>query len=72
MEFVLVKIQRIHHSTKETAFEEVMPDVVDRHVHLQENIESAEETSQTEKKKDDKSSTANPAFKHGMQVKCQI
>ena len=72
LEFVLDKIQKIQRSTKEIALEEIMLDIVDRYVHLQETIGPAKETPQTEKKKGDKSATANPAIKDGMSVKCQI
>ena len=72
LEFVLDKIQKIQRSTKEIALEEIMLDIVDRYVHLQETIGPAKETPQPDKKKGEKSATANPAVMNGAKVQCQI
>eukprot|EP00291_Cryptomonas_curvata_P021451 CAMPEP_0172166326 /NCGR_PEP_ID=MMETSP1050-20130122/8919_1 /TAXON_ID=233186 /ORGANISM="Cryptomonas curvata, Strain CCAP979/52" /LENGTH=1009 /DNA_ID=CAMNT_0012836923 /DNA_START=133 /DNA_END=3159 /DNA_ORIENTATION=+ len=72
LEFALDKIQKIQRSTKDTSLEEVMLDIVDRYVQVEETVGAAKVNPQPDKKKGDKSVTANPAFQNGTAVQCQI
>ncbi len=49
-----------------------MSDIVVRYVRISDAMGQAKSNPQIEKKKGDKSETANPATKDGLQVKCQI
>ena len=72
LEFVLDKVQEIEQSSKEITLDQVLYTTVDRFVRLQEAVGPTKSNSLSEKKKGDKSATANPAFKDGIAIQCQI
>ena len=72
LEYSIGKIQETEHSTSDVALEGVMIDIVDRYVRLTDARGPAKGSPQPETKKGDKSATANPAFKDGIAIQCQI
>ncbi len=72
VEYTIGKRQKIERSQRETSLEAVISDIVDRYVRKSDVMGQAKSNPQIEKKKGDKSATANPATNDGLQVKCQI
>jgi hypothetical protein len=72
LEYSIVKIRETERSTSDVALEGVMIAIVDRYVLLTYAMGPAIGSPQPEKKKVHKSATANPAFKDGVAIQCQI
>jgi hypothetical protein len=74
LEFVLDKVQELEQSPKEITLDQVLNTTVDRFVRMQEAVGPTKSNSQSEKKKGNKSATANPIsiFKDGLRILCQI
>jgi hypothetical protein len=72
IEYAIGKVQEIERSPKEISLEAVMSDVVDRYIRISDAMGQAKSTPSTEKKKGEKSTSANPAIRDDAQVRCQI
>ena len=72
LEFSLDKIQEIEQSSKDITLDQLMNAIVDRYARLQEAVGPAKVNPQPDKKKGEKSATANPAVMNGAKVQCQI
>ncbi len=67
LEYSIGKIQVTERSTPDVALEGALIDIVDKYVRLTDTTGPAKSSPQPEKKKGDKSATANPAFKTVLQ-----